>query len=42
MQPYNPKLSLAIDRAVVGMERTDGFMRKLWRWWLRTLTRGLP
>jgi hypothetical protein len=35
-------LSLAIDRAVQGLERTRGLWRFLWRWWLRLLTRRIP
>lgn len=41
-KPFNSKLSLAIDRAIIGMETTRGIVRWLWRIRFNWLTRDIP
>ena len=40
--PWDSGLSLAVDRAVLGIERNRGLLRWLWRVRLSWLTRNLP
>lgn len=39
---FNPRLSLALDRALVNAERHTGLKRLAWRLWLRVLEVRIP
>jgi hypothetical protein len=41
MRPFSSRLSLLIDQAVLGSERTTGRARGLWRLLLALLTRNI-
>jgi hypothetical protein len=41
MRPFNSRLSLLVDQAVQGTERTTGRTRRLWRLLLAFLTRDI-
>jgi len=41
-KPFNNKLSLEIDRAVIGLENSSGLSRIIWRIRFWFLTRGIP